>query len=140
MSLPMQNAQQSSNLSIEQFPDATSKLAEEASSKDKVQPLSAETKSGGRRELPQDLFSANYGSSPTAVPGWQNDLPHGGLQFYPNAKVSSASPRTAKPNSFDLNSDATPAQAPPFPSLESLVGGLPSVQDPTPAQKLSVIR
>ncbi|GMI81171.1 NSP (nuclear shuttle protein)-interacting GTPase [Hibiscus trionum] len=96
MSLPMQNAQQ--------LLDATSKSAEEASSKDKVQPLSAETKSGGRRELPQDLFSANYGSSPTAVPGWQTDLPHGGLQFYPNVK---------------------------FPSLESLVGGLPSVQDPT---------
>ncbi|KAK8679209.1 hypothetical protein V6N13_144673 [Hibiscus sabdariffa] len=134
MALPMQNAQQSSNLSTEQLPDATSKSAEESSSKDRVQPLSAETKSGGRRELPQDLFSASYGSSPTAVPGWQTDPPHGagfGLQFYPNATPAAAFPSTAKPNPVDLNNDVTPAQAPPFPSLESLVGGLPSVQDPT---------
>ncbi|XP_039024386.1 arf-GAP domain and FG repeat-containing protein 2-like [Hibiscus syriacus] len=64
MLLPMQNAQQSSNLSTEQFSDATSKSAEETSSKDRVQPLSAETKSSGRKELPQDLFTESYGSSP----------------------------------------------------------------------------
>ena len=78
--------------------------------------LSAETKSSGRKELPevmvlssiliylwilltvyaaslQDLFTASYVSAPAVVPGWQNDLPYGmgfGLQYYPNAIVSCA--------------------------------------------------
>ena len=41
----------------------------------------------------QDLFTANYGSAPAAVPGWQNGLSHGmgfGLQCNPNGMVSCA--------------------------------------------------
>ncbi|KAE8700175.1 Enhancer of polycomb-like transcription factor protein, putative isoform 1 [Hibiscus syriacus] len=117
MSLPMHNAQQSSNLSTEQISGVTSKSAEETSSKDRVKPLSAETKSSGRRELPQDLFTESYGSSPGAGAGFD-------LMFYHNAMPAAAFTSTAKPNSFDLNSDATPAQAPPSPSLASVVGGL----------------
>ncbi|XP_039043104.1 probable ADP-ribosylation factor GTPase-activating protein AGD14 [Hibiscus syriacus] len=110
MLLPMHNAQQSSNLSTEQISDATSKSAEETSSKDRVKPLSAETKSSGRRELPQDLFTESYGSSPGA--GFD-------LQFYSNAMPAAGFTSIARPNSFDLNSDVTPAHAPPSPSLAS---------------------
>ncbi|XVE98507.1 hypothetical protein REPUB_Repub03eG0112500 [Reevesia pubescens] len=130
----MHNVQQSSYLSTEQSPQATLKSAEETSFEVRVQPLSAETKSSGRKELPEDLFTASYVSAPAAVPAWQNGLPHGtgyGLQHYPNAMHAAAFPRTAKANPFDLNSGMTPAQAPPFPSMASLLGALPSVQDPT---------
>ncbi|XP_052488179.1 probable ADP-ribosylation factor GTPase-activating protein AGD14 isoform X2 [Gossypium raimondii] len=95
-----------------------------------VQPVSAETMSSGRKELPQDLFMASYGSAPAAVPCWQNGLPHGmgfGLQYYPNA-MTAAFPSTAKTNPFE--SDTIPAQVPAFPSMVSLLGALPSAQDP----------
>ncbi|XP_012451970.1 probable ADP-ribosylation factor GTPase-activating protein AGD14 isoform X3 [Gossypium raimondii] len=96
-----------------------------------VQPVSAETMSSGRKELPQDLFMASYGSAPAAVPCWQNGLPHGmgfGLQYYPNAMQTAAFPSTAKTNPFE--SDTIPAQVPAFPSMVSLLGALPSAQDP----------
>ncbi|TYI76142.1 hypothetical protein E1A91_D06G055700v1 [Gossypium mustelinum] len=96
-----------------------------------VQPVSAETMSSGRKELPQDLFMASYGSAPAAVPCWQNGLPHGmgfGLQYYPNAMHTAAFPSTAKTNPFE--SDTIPAHVPAFPSMVSLLGALPSAQDP----------
>ncbi|KAG8491719.1 hypothetical protein CXB51_015153 [Gossypium anomalum] len=96
-----------------------------------VQPVSAETMSSGRKELPQDLFMASYGSAPAAFPCWQNGLPHGmgfGLQYYPNAMHTAAFPSTAKTNPFE--SDTIPAQVPAFPSMVSLLGALPSAQDP----------
>ncbi|XWS70809.1 hypothetical protein CRYUN_Cryun03dG0081000 [Craigia yunnanensis] len=130
----MHNAQQSSNVSTQQSSQAISKSAEETSFEVGIQPLSAETKSSGRKELPEDLFTASYVSAPAAVPGLQNGLPYGtgfGLQYYPNAMHAAAFPSTAKANPFDLNSDTTPAQSPSFPSMPSLIGALPSVQDPT---------
>ncbi|KAA3476808.1 putative ADP-ribosylation factor GTPase-activating protein AGD14 [Gossypium australe] len=96
-----------------------------------VQPVSAETMSSGRKELPQDLFMASNGSAPAAFPCWQNGLPHGmgfGLQYYPNAMHTAAFPSTAKTNPFE--SDTIPAQVPAFPSMVSLLGALPSAQDP----------
>ncbi|PPR89548.1 hypothetical protein GOBAR_AA31136 [Gossypium barbadense] len=95
-----------------------------------VQPVSAETMSSGRKELPQDLFMASYGSAPAAFPCWQNGLPHGmgfGLQYYPNAMHTAAFSSTAKTNPFE--SDTIPAQVPAFPSMVSLLGALPSAQD-----------
>ncbi|PPD79499.1 hypothetical protein GOBAR_DD23560 [Gossypium barbadense] len=117
--LLMHNAQPSS--STEQSSEATSKSTEE-------------TKSGGRKELPQDLFATKYGSAPAAVPGWQTGLPHGaafGLQYYPNAMHSAAFSSISKANPFDLSGDTTPAQAPQFPQMTSILGTLPSIQDPT---------
>ncbi|XVE63579.1 hypothetical protein DITRI_Ditri07aG0031200 [Diplodiscus trichospermus] len=130
----MDNALQSSNVSTQKSSQDTSKLAEETSFEIGVQPLSTETKSTGRKELPEDLFTASYVSAPAAVPGWQNCLPHGmgfGLQYYPNAMHAAAFPSAAKANPFDLNSDRTPARALSLPSMTSLLGALPSVQGPT---------
>ncbi|XP_022731390.1 uncharacterized protein LOC111285942 isoform X3 [Durio zibethinus] len=111
----MHNPKESSNVTTEQSSQANSKSAEETSSEVGVQPLSAETKSTGRKELPEDLFTASYMSAPAAVLGWQNGPPHGtgfGLQYYPNAMHDAAFPSSAKANPFDLNSETTPAQAP----------------------------
>ncbi|XP_022731389.1 probable ADP-ribosylation factor GTPase-activating protein AGD14 isoform X2 [Durio zibethinus] len=130
----MHNPKESSNVTTEQSSQANSKSAEETSSEVGVQPLSAETKSTGRKELPEDLFTASYMSAPAAVLGWQNGPPHGtgfGLQYYPNAMHDAAFPSSAKANPFDLNSETTPAQAPSFPSMASLLGALTSVQDST---------
>ncbi|XWS70806.1 hypothetical protein CRYUN_Cryun03dG0080700 [Craigia yunnanensis] len=73
----MHNAQQSSNLSTQQSSQAISKSAEETSFEVGVQPLSSETKSSGRKELPEDLFTASYVSAPAAVPGaYMGDQSH----------------------------------------------------------------
>ncbi|EOY31345.1 ArfGap/RecO-like zinc finger domain-containing protein, putative [Theobroma cacao] len=133
-SLLMLNAQQSSNVSIEQSFQGPSKSAEETSYEVRARSLSAETKSSGRKELPEDLFTTSYASAPAAVPGWQYGLQHGmgfGMQYYPNAVHAAAFRSTAKANPFDLNSETTPEQARSFPSMASLPGGLPSVQAPT---------
>ena len=55
-SSPMHNAQQSSNVSTQQSSQATSKSAEETSFEVGVQPLSAETTSSGRKELPEVMI------------------------------------------------------------------------------------
>ncbi|XVE71591.1 hypothetical protein DITRI_Ditri10aG0163900 [Diplodiscus trichospermus] len=105
-SSPMHNAQQSSNISTQQSSQAISKLDEETRFEGGVQALSAETKSSGRKELSEDLFTASHVSAPAAVQGWQNGLPYGtgfGLRHYPNAM---------------------------FPSMTSLLEALPSVQHP----------
>ncbi|KAE8726249.1 hypothetical protein F3Y22_tig00007179pilonHSYRG00049 [Hibiscus syriacus] len=127
----MHISQQLTNVSTAQSYQATSTSAIETTYGVGVQPP-AETKSNKRKELPQDLFAAGYGSAPGAFPSWQNALPYGmgfGLQYYPNAMNVAAFPSTAKTNPFD--SDATPGQVPAFPSMASYLGALPSVQDPT---------
>ncbi|KAL4283194.1 hypothetical protein GQ457_16G004810 [Hibiscus cannabinus] len=127
----MHSAQQLTNVSTPQSSQATSTSVTEKTYEVGVQPP-AETKSNERKELPQDLFTASYGSAPTAFPSWQNALPHGmgfGLQYYPNAMHVAAFPSTAKTNPFD--SDTTPAQVPAFPSMTSFIGARPTVQDPT---------
>ncbi|KAK8991229.1 hypothetical protein V6N11_062248 [Hibiscus sabdariffa] len=127
----MHNAQPLTNVSTPQSSQATSTSVTEKTYEVGVQPP-AETKSNERKELPQDLFTASYGSAPAAFPSWQNALPHGmgfGLQYYPNAMHVAAFPSTAKTNPFD--SDTTPAQVPAFPSMTSFIGARPTVQDPT---------
>ncbi|XVF47941.1 hypothetical protein PTKIN_Ptkin03bG0150000 [Pterospermum kingtungense] len=132
---PKHNDQQSSNVYNQQSSQITSKSAEQKGFEVGGQLLSTETKSTGRKELPEDLFTASYASAPAAVPGWQNGPPYGtryGLQYNPNAMHAAAFPSTAKAaNPFDLNNDTTSAQAPPFPSMASLPGALTSVHGPT---------
>ncbi|KAE8705910.1 Enhancer of polycomb-like transcription factor protein, putative isoform 1 [Hibiscus syriacus] len=127
----MHNSQQLTNVSTPQSSQATSTSAIVTTYGVGVQPP-AETKSNERKELPQDLFTASYGLAPAAFPSWQNALPYGmgyGLQYYPNAMHAAAFPNTVKTNPFD--SDTTPAKVPEFPSMESYLGALPSVQGPT---------
>ena len=52
----MHNAQQSSSVSTEQSSQATSKSAEDTTFEVGVQPLSEETKSSGRKELPEVML------------------------------------------------------------------------------------
>ncbi|GMI97611.1 hypothetical protein like AT4G32630 [Hibiscus trionum] len=127
----MHNALQLTIVPTAQSSQATSTSVTETTYEVGVQPP-AETKSNERKELPQDLFTASYGSAPAAFPCWQNAQPHGmgfGLQYYPNAMHVAAFPSTTKTNPFD--SDTTPAQVAAFPSMASYQGALPTVQDPT---------
>ncbi|KAK9281921.1 hypothetical protein L1049_004829 [Liquidambar formosana] len=97
------------------------------------QPL--EAKSMGRKELPEDLFTATYASVPIAVPGWQAVPPRGmgyGMQ-YPTAMHLPAFPQSSKSsNPFDLINEPTLVQVPTFPSMAPLQGALPNL----PAQRV----
>ncbi|KAL5127658.1 putative ADP-ribosylation factor GTPase-activating protein AGD14 [Glycine soja] len=61
-----------------------------------------ETRSSGRLELPEDLFTSSYLSGPAPLTGWQNVQPHG-MQYYNNAAPPSALPNAPKySNPFDV--------------------------------------
>ncbi|KAK8695254.1 hypothetical protein V6N13_000421 [Hibiscus sabdariffa] len=156
----MHNAQQLTNVSTPQSSQATSTSVTEKTYEVGVQPP-AETKSNERKELPQDLFTASYGSAPAAFPSWQNALPHGmgfGLQYYPNAMVSCALGTfnsvtatlvlacmleilnriyicsqhvAAFPSTAKTNPFDSDMTPAQFPSMTSFLGARPTVQDPT---------
>ncbi|XP_019052398.1 PREDICTED: probable ADP-ribosylation factor GTPase-activating protein AGD14 isoform X2 [Nelumbo nucifera] len=100
------------------------------------QPSHVETKSSGRKELPEDLFTTTYSSVPAPVSGWQTAPPRGmayGMQ-YPTAMSVSTFPHLLKStNPFDLNDDTSVVQAPRpmFPSMSSLQGALPHMAPPS---------
>ncbi|KAK4283717.1 hypothetical protein QN277_000640 [Acacia crassicarpa] len=51
---------------------------------------SVEVKSGGTKELPENLFTVKYSSFPAAIPGWQMVPPHGmGMSMPYNTMYSS---------------------------------------------------
>lgn len=93
---------------------------------------SVETKSTGRTELPQDLFTATYPTYPSPYPSWQTGYSHG-MGFpvqYNTAAPMPAFPQASRSvNPFDVNSE-TPAiqnQTQTFPSMGSLQGALPNM-------------
>ncbi|KAJ6862385.1 ADP-ribosylation factor GTPase-activating protein AGD14 [Populus alba x Populus x berolinensis] len=111
--------------------------AHESNSDAKSKPLASETKSGGRMELPVDLFTATI-PTPGPIPGWQIPPPYGmgfNMQYYPNATPVPAYPNTAKStNPFNLNGESTSVQAPPFPSIGNMHSGLPMHTSALPPQ------
>lgn len=94
----------------------------------------AEVKSGGRKELPADLFTATYFSVPYQAPGWQAGLSPG--LVYPMQYNSAMSvpifPLARKlSNPFDVKAETSPTPATVFPSMSPLDAALPNVGAPT---------
>nr|TKS11014.1 hypothetical protein D5086_0000076160 [Populus alba] len=125
--------------------------AHESNSDAKSKPLASETKSGGRMELPVDLFTTTI-PTPGPIPGWQISPSYGmgfNMQYYPNATMLMtvyrvllqpvpAYPNTAKStNPFNLNGESTSVQAPPFPSMGNMHSGLPMHTSALPPQSPS---
>lgn len=133
-SLHVPNAQGSSSASAQHPSQDATKVVQDSTSGIKSQHLPLETKSGGRRELPMDLFTASYSRGPVSIPGWQSASPYGmgfNMQYYPNAvPVQLYSNQAKSSNPFDLNNEITPVQVSPFPSMENLRGGLTNVSAP----------
>ncbi|GAB4828362.1 hypothetical protein Ancab_035360 [Ancistrocladus abbreviatus] len=78
---------------------------------------------GGRKELPEDLFSARYPSMYAAAPGWRGALAPGmGFPMQHNPAVS-----TKSINPFDVGAEASPAPVAVFPSMTSLQAPLPNM-------------
>ncbi|KAH8482673.1 hypothetical protein H0E87_029940 [Populus deltoides] len=111
--------------------------AQESNSDAKSKPLASETKSGGRKELPVDLFTTTI-PTPGPIPGWQISPPYGmgfNMQYYPNATPVPAYPNPTKStNPFNLNGESTSVQAPPFPSMGNMHSGLPMHTSALPPQ------
>eukprot|EP00262_Sarcandra_glabra_P002995 TRINITY_DN1342_c0_g1_i1.p1 TRINITY_DN1342_c0_g1~~TRINITY_DN1342_c0_g1_i1.p1 ORF type:complete len:722 (-),score=138.14 TRINITY_DN1342_c0_g1_i1:441-2483(-) len=110
---------------------AASKPEHETSTGIPSQPPPVVTKPSGRKELPEDIFTALYSSAPVSVPGWQTGPPQGmglGMMQYPTAVTMPTIPHPSKSiNPFDLNNDPTLVRVPTFPSMTSLQGALPNV-------------
>ncbi|XP_048321171.2 probable ADP-ribosylation factor GTPase-activating protein AGD14 isoform X2 [Ziziphus jujuba] len=127
------NVQGHLSSSAAQATQAAPKPVHEVTSGVASQP-SADIKSAGRRELPQDLFTASHPAFHAPVPGWQAGVP-GGMGFsmqYRTAMPMSTFQQSSKSiNPFDVNSEPTPVQAPTFPSMASLQGTPPNMLPPS---------
>ncbi|RDX70618.1 putative ADP-ribosylation factor GTPase-activating protein AGD14, partial [Mucuna pruriens] len=90
-----------------------------------------ETKSSGRKELPEDLFTSGYSSAPAPHAGWQNVQPHGmgyGMQYYHNAVPPAALADAVKSsNPFDVNDGRSLIHVSSLPCMASLHGVPPAV-------------
>ncbi|ESR63819.1 hypothetical protein CICLE_v10010498mg, partial [Citrus x clementina] len=133
-SLLVPNNQGPCSASAEQSSLALSKPAQDTSSSVGSRSLAVEPKVTGRKELPADLFTASYMPPHAPIPHWQTGHAYGtgfNTQYYPTAMVSQLAPAYSNPakstNPFDISSDTTPLQAPPFPSMVPLQGALPNV-------------
>ncbi|KAF8393326.1 hypothetical protein HHK36_021567 [Tetracentron sinense] len=127
------NAQESLG-TVVQSSQAVSKPTQDPSSGLVSQPVPVEAKASGRKELPEDVFTATYSSIPVPVPGWQTRPPRGmGFSMqYPTAAPMPTFPHSSKSiNPFDLSNEPTLIQAPTFPSMASLQGALPNMSAPT---------
>ncbi|KAL5999641.1 hypothetical protein ACLOJK_037926 [Asimina triloba] len=94
---------------------SATKLVREPSSGAPMEMLPGEAKSGGRKELPADLFTLTYAPARGPVPGWQTG-PRGmgfGIQYPTSMSVPnfpqqvSTLPQPSKPmNPFDLTNES----------------------------------
>ncbi|KAL3650855.1 hypothetical protein CASFOL_007258 [Castilleja foliolosa] len=87
------------------------------------------SKATARKEIPQDLFSSNFGSFAPAVSGWQMHPPYGtgyGMQYRPPVMSVAASPNSSRPiNPFDVGDEGFQAQPATFHS--SMQGAMPNI-------------
>lgn len=109
------------------------KQPQEASIGVSSEPSSADSKTSGRKELPEDLFTALYSSAPLSASGWQRG-PHpviGYGMIYPTGMTVPSYPQSAKSaNPFDLTNEPAPLDAPMLPSMVSLQGSVPNMIAP----------
>ncbi|KAI3446979.1 hypothetical protein Pfo_003644 [Paulownia fortunei] len=98
---------------------------------------SLDAKSGGRKALPEDLFTVNYSYAPSPVPGWYSGSPYvAGLPVRYNTPmvswpVPNFQPVSRSINPFDVGNEPSPVQASTFPSVASLQGALPKTAPPS---------
>ncbi|GER26273.1 Arf-GAP domain and FG repeats-containing protein [Striga asiatica] len=95
---------------------------------------SLDEKSGGRKALPEDLFAVNYSYGPSLAAGWYSGSPYVAPvpMQYNNTHVAIPSFQSVSRsiNPFDVGNDPSPAQASIFPSVASLQGALPQIDNP----------
>ncbi|KAA8523092.1 hypothetical protein F0562_009515 [Nyssa sinensis] len=128
------NAQGPSSIPAAQAHQSVSKPAPEVAFGVVTQPSPVEVKPTGRKELPQDLFTATYSSAPVPVPGWQTpglSYGYGFMQYNSAMPFPTFSQSSKSTNPFDLNNETAPVQASTFPSMASLQGALPNMTAPS---------
>ncbi|GLT51685.1 hypothetical protein SLA2020_250780 [Shorea laevis] len=113
-----------------QVSQAVSKTSQGATSNGALQPSLVETKSTGRKELPEDLFTATYPTFLAPVPGWHTGL-HRGMGFPMQYNIAAPMPTfpqsSGSINPFDINNEASAVHTQTFPSMGSLQGALPNM-------------
>ncbi|KAG4931190.1 hypothetical protein JHK84_048183 [Glycine max] len=113
---------------------ATSKPTQETKPDAGSQLSKVETRSSGRMELPEDLFTSSYLSGPASLAGWQNVQPYGmgyGMQYYQNAAPPSALPNAPKySNPFDVTDGRSLMHVSSLPTMESSHGVPPPAVSP----------
>ncbi|XP_021903175.1 arf-GAP domain and FG repeat-containing protein 2 [Carica papaya] len=123
-----------------QVPQAISKTPQpQEMTSSGTQPSPEEAKLTGRKELPEDLFTATYPSYPAIVPGWQTGPPRGmGFRMPYNTvmPLQTFSQPSKSTNPFDFSGEQPQhAQTPPhtqmFPSMAPLQSALPNVSPPS---------
>ncbi|XP_039118533.1 probable ADP-ribosylation factor GTPase-activating protein AGD14 [Dioscorea cayenensis subsp. rotundata] len=101
-----------------------------------------EAKASGRKELPADLFAALYPATPTPVQTWQPGA-HGGMGYgmqYPAAfNVPAFTHSSKSSNPFDSTNGPVSVSASQFPSMTSLHGVLPNMNNPSPLIRTSSV-
>ncbi|KAL9261691.1 putative ADP-ribosylation factor GTPase-activating protein AGD14 [Drosera capensis] len=91
-----------------------------------------EVKSGGRKELPQDLFAAIYPPFQAAPQGWHGGVHPGmgyGMHYNPSMYMPSFGRPNKPANPFDVANEASPApvnSVMQFPAMSSLQAALPN--------------
>ncbi|GKV00786.1 hypothetical protein SLEP1_g13415 [Rubroshorea leprosula] len=113
-----------------QASQAVSKTSQGATSNGALQPSLVETKSTGRKELPEDLFTATYPTFLAPVPGWHPGLPLGmgfPMQYNIAAPMPTFQQSSRSINPFDIHNEAPAVQTQTFPSMGSLQGALPNM-------------
>ncbi|CAH9102914.1 unnamed protein product [Cuscuta epithymum] len=90
-----------------------------------------DSRSGGRRELPADLFAVTYPSMYAPVQGLYAAPSHGhgfSMQYHNMQTQTHTSMQPIKSsNPFDTTSEPSPLRSSTFPSMASLQGALPSM-------------
>uniref|UniRef100_A0A5B7AP74 Putative ADP-ribosylation factor GTPase-activating protein AGD14 isoform X1 n=1 Tax=Davidia involucrata TaxID=16924 RepID=A0A5B7AP74_DAVIN len=128
------NAQGPSSIPAAQAYQSVSKPVPDVTFGVVTQPSPGEVRPSGRKELPQDLFTATYSSAPVPVPGWQTGFPYGfgfPMQYNTAMPLPTFPQSSRSTNPFDLNNETSPAQASTFPSMASLQGALPNTTAPS---------
>ncbi|KAL3825142.1 hypothetical protein ACJIZ3_021171 [Penstemon smallii] len=95
---------------------------------------SSNAKSGGRNELPEDLFAMNYSYNTPPVSGYYSGSPYVAgvpMQYNVQMVLPNSQPVSRSTNPFDFSSEPSPFQAPMFPSVKSLQGALPQIGNPS---------
>ncbi|KAK6941553.1 Arf GTPase activating protein [Dillenia turbinata] len=94
----------------------------------------ANLKSAGRKELPEDLFTAINPSFHMPMQSFQAGLPRAmgfSMQYMATVPLHSFPQQSRSINPFDISSEPSVSQAPVFPSVGSLQGGLPNAPPQT---------
>uniref|UniRef100_A0A7N0RB04 Arf-GAP domain-containing protein n=1 Tax=Kalanchoe fedtschenkoi TaxID=63787 RepID=A0A7N0RB04_KALFE len=128
------SGQQPSNFPAAQLPQSVSNSAHEVVNGFGTQPQKAETKSSGRSALPEDLFAATYHSPLNAPQGWHTNHPVGmgyAMHYNVRAPTHHFQQPSQSSNPFDFGNDSSAAPAPPFSSMASMHGALPTMPQPS---------